>query len=280
MPPKRKSPPSSSETVQQTVEQAKRPVKKARIAPEKDSQLSTSTKVMAASAQAEQALTPSNAPTSSTMDAPTSATPTLPDPPSSTSAAAPAPTSLPLPAKSSQPPSKKRPKITRLAPSRPFPQVPAGSSATGPYSTRGEGKNRLGITRQHELGGYLKRCKNLVEADGYRKIYLTAMGAAIAHALLLTTSLPAILAPTFAPSDIKTNITTGTVQCIDDVLPDEEDEDEDEGGMQVRQKSTINVEIVIGDGERVQGAKRGNNSRGKRKRKLQPSSSVPKPAPS
>lgn len=87
----------------------------------------------------------------------------------------------------------------------------------------------------------------------YRKIYLSAMGPAIAHALLLSTSLPAALAPTFAPSDIKTTVVTGTVQCIDEVIPDEEDEDEDEGGMQVRQKSCVNIDIILGDGERVEG---------------------------
>jgi ribonuclease P/MRP protein subunit RPP20 len=79
------------------------------------------------------------------------------------------------------------------------------------------------------------------------------MGPAISHALLLCTSLPAALAPTFAPSDIKTTIITGTVQCIDEVIPDEEDEDEDEGGMQVRHKSCLNIDIIIGDGERAEG---------------------------
>lgn len=64
-------------------------------------------------------------------------------------------------------PRKPRPKITKLAPSRPFPQVPSGSSATGPYSSRGEGKNMIGVTKNLELGAYLRRCVDLVNVDGY-----------------------------------------------------------------------------------------------------------------
>jgi ribonuclease P/MRP protein subunit RPP20 len=100
----------------------------------------------------------------------------------------------------------------------------------------------------------------------YRKIYLSALGPAIAHALLLSTSLPAALAPTFASSDIKTSITTGTVQCVDEVIPDEEDEEEDEGAMQVRQKSCVNIDIIIGDGERVEGVAVGKGPKVARKK--------------
>lgn len=70
-------------------------------------------------------------------------------------------------AASSKPRARKRPNVVRLAPVRPFEQVPPGSNATGPYSSRGEGKNKLGVTRQLELGAYLRRCKELVEVDGY-----------------------------------------------------------------------------------------------------------------
>lgn len=77
------------------------------------------------------------------------------------------------------------------------------------------------------------------------------MGAAIPHAFLLSASLPVALKPTFG-TDIKTSVTTGTVQCVDELIPDEEDEDEDEGGMQIRFKSCVNIDIIIGDGERVE----------------------------
>jgi ribonuclease P/MRP protein subunit RPP20 len=100
----------------------------------------------------------------------------------------------------------------------------------------------------------------------YRTIYLSALGPAIAHALLLCTSLPTALAPTFAHSDIKTTIITGTVQCIDEVIPDEDDEDEHEGGMQVRQKSCVNIDIIIGEGERVKGATAGKGAKAGRKK--------------
>lgn len=97
------------------------------------------------------------------------------------------------------------------------------------------------------------------------------MGATIPHALLLSTSLPAALAPTFNSSDIKISTITGTVQCIDEVIPDEEDEDEDEGGMQIRNKACLNIDIVIGDGERAQGVANPKAKRTKT-RKRQPTS--------
>lgn len=65
------------------------------------------------------------------------------------------------------PPSRPKPKIVKLAPPRPFPQVPSGSNTTGPYSQRGQGKNYVSVSRKLDLGGYLRRCKELVEVDGY-----------------------------------------------------------------------------------------------------------------
>lgn len=93
------------------------------------------------------------------------------------------------------------------------------------------------------------------------------MGAAISHALLLSTSLPTVLSPSFPASDVKTKITTGTVECVDELLPDEDDEDEDEGGMRVRHKSFINIDIVIGDGVHATG---GKSNKGKLKHTIQP----------
>lgn len=72
------------------------------------------------------------------------------------------------------------------------------------------------------------------------------MGAAIPHALMLCTSLPAMLS--FAPEEINTSVTTGTVQCIDEMIPEEENEEEEEGGMRIREKSRIDVVIKFGDG--------------------------------
>lgn len=74
------------------------------------------------------------------------------------------------------------------------------------------------------------------------------MGAAIPHLMLLATSLPLILP--YPEDEITTEITTGTVQCVDEVLPAEEDEEEEEGGVQVRGKSTLEIIVKIGDGEK------------------------------
>lgn len=88
------------------------------------------------------------------------------------------------------------------------------------------------------------------------------MGAAIPHLFLITTSLPCVLSPTFSASDIKTKVLTGSIQCIDEIIPDEEDEDEDEGGMQTRLKSNVSVEFIIGDGERAEGSGGGKTRKG------------------
>jgi len=152
-------------------------------------------------------------------------------------------------ANKSDPGAVKRPKIIKLTPARPFPKVPPSSNATGPYSARAEGKNLVCITRRVELGAYLRRCVDMIKEDGYRTLRLHAMGAAIPHALMLATSLPATLP--FPPDEIKTSILTGTVRCVDEVIPDVEDEEEDEGGTRTRDKSCIDVSIVIGDGVKV-----------------------------
>lgn len=83
----------------------------------------------------------------------------------------------------------------------------------------------------------------------YRSIHLYALGAAIPHAVMLSTSLPHMLP--FPADEIKVAVETGTVKCVDEVIPAEEDEEEDEGGLQVRFKSSINVVITIGDGKQV-----------------------------
>ena len=58
-------------------------------------------------------------------------------------------------------------KVRKLAPPRPFPTVSTSVPATGPKSQHNEGKNRLCITRKTSLGGYMRRCKDLVIKDGY-----------------------------------------------------------------------------------------------------------------
>jgi hypothetical protein len=64
------------------------------------------------------------------------------------------------------------------------------------------------------------------------------MGAAIPHAVMLATSLPAILP--YDPRDIKTSVTTGSVKVTDEVVP-VNDEDEDE----VRTRIKASIEIII-----------------------------------
>ncbi|KAG8831320.1 hypothetical protein FRC17_003273 [Serendipita sp. 399] len=137
-------------------------------------------------------------------------------------------------------PLKRRPKITKLAPQRPYPTVPTSSSATGPKSKRKEGNNKICVTRRTTLGAYLSQCRNLFVKQGYTELYLSAMGAAIPHAVMLATSLPDILP--FDTQEIKTSITTGSVKILDEVIPVDED---DEGGLQARIKPSIEIIIRV-----------------------------------
>ncbi len=54
----------------------------------------------------------------------------------------------------------------------------------------------------------------------------------------------------FNPSDIKTTVITGTIECIDEILPDKDDED-DEGGLRRREKSILQIVLTIGNGVKV-----------------------------
>jgi ribonuclease P/MRP protein subunit RPP20 len=74
----------------------------------------------------------------------------------------------------------------------------------------------------------------------YKEIYLTAMGAAIPHLMMLATSLPAILP--YDRREIKTTVTTGTVSVTDEVIPQDED---DEGETRTRRKASLEIIIRV-----------------------------------
>lgn len=70
------------------------------------------------------------------------------------------------------------------------------------------------------------------------------MGAAIPLLTQLVCALPPILP--FSSDEISTEITTGTVEVQDEVIPEDEDEDLT---YQTRGKSVLRVVFKIGDGE-------------------------------
>ena len=71
-----------------------------------------------------------------------------------------------------------------------------------------------------------------------------AMGAAIPHLSRLAVSLPGILP--HARDVIQTEVTTGSVEVRDEVLPDDPDEDI---YLQTRVKATLNVVIKVDGGD-------------------------------
>ncbi|KAF8810083.1 hypothetical protein BYT27DRAFT_7186941 [Phlegmacium glaucopus] len=136
-----------------------------------------------------------------------------------------------------------RRRINKLVPPRPFPTVPTSVSATGPRSSHREGKNLICITRKTPLANYLRRCKTVIIEDGYKTLHLSAMGAAIPHLLQLVCALPPILP--FPQDEIHTEVTTGTVEVQDEVLPQNDDDDIT---YETRGKSTLRIIFKIGDG--------------------------------
>lgn len=141
-------------------------------------------------------------------------------------------------------PVKKCVKINKLAAPKPFPAVAASASATGPRSAHKEGKNYICLTRKTSLGAYMRRCKNLVINDGYKIFHLHAAGAAIPLLLQLACALPPILP--FSRDEIHTDISTGTVEVQDEIIPEDEDEDL---AYRTRGKSTLYIIFRIGDGQ-------------------------------
>lgn len=154
-------------------------------------------------------------------------------------------------------------RVIKLAPPRPFPTVPTSVSATGPRSAHTEGKNCICVTRKTPLGAYLRRCKEVILKDGqalhslpclsgllisswtssYKTLHISAMGAAIPHAVQLSLSLPSILP--HESEEIQTEVLTGSVEVKDEVIPEDDDDDI---AYRTRGKSTIMIIMKIGDG--------------------------------
>ena len=77
----------------------------------------------------------------------------------------------------------------------------------------------------------------------YKTLHLSAMGAAIPHLMQLTLSLAAILP--YPADEVHTEVTTGSVEVQDELVPDDDDEDIE---YRTRGKSTVSVVITVGDG--------------------------------
>ncbi|KAG9043218.1 hypothetical protein FS837_009863 [Tulasnella sp. UAMH 9824] len=151
------------------------------------------------------------------------------------------------------PPRPPKPNRRKLAPQRPWPSVPTSSNATGPHSARAEGKNKILVGRKTPLGAYLRRCKECVLTDGYKTLYLSATSAAIPTLLIIATSLPEMLP--FSKDEIRVEYKTGTVRCMDEILPDEDpEEDEEDPTIQSelveRKIASLAVTLTIGDGKK------------------------------
>ncbi|KAF8626313.1 hypothetical protein AX15_004981 [Amanita polypyramis BW_CC] len=167
--------------------------------------------------------------------------PSLHPPPQNLQANQPADETSPV-TRMKKPPSRR---IRKLVPPRPWTFNPAADNATGPRSAK-EGRNYICLTRKTALGAYMRRCKGLFLDDGYTSIHLSAMGAAIPHLMQLACIFPDTLP--FPDNEIHMDVTTGTVEVQDEVLPEEIDEDV---VYDTRYKSTLKVTFRVGNGENL-----------------------------
>ena len=76
----------------------------------------------------------------------------------------------------------------------------------------------------------------------YKTLHLSALGAAIPHLATLSVSIPAILP--YPEDSVHIEVKTGTVDLVDEIIPEEEDEDIT---TNTREKSSMSVVIRIGD---------------------------------
>ncbi|KZT51762.1 hypothetical protein CALCODRAFT_503129 [Calocera cornea HHB12733] len=162
---------------------------------------------------------------------------------------------LPTTSKSANAPKKKhrkKPESTVQVPSKGPLAPPARISKLNPAKPQIEDgdKTTICVTRQTKLGAYLRRCRRLFD-DGHASITLYAMGAAIPHLALLTTSLPLVL-----PGGVlRQEVTTSTVTCVDEIEPEDEDV---EGGLRKREKAGMRVVLWM----REEGGREGAKGRG------------------
>ncbi|KAK1927359.1 hypothetical protein DB88DRAFT_477744 [Papiliotrema laurentii] len=169
-----------------------------------------------------------------------------------------------------RPPSKRK----KYAPALPLP-VPSSHPATAPsghlpslpnktlqgqgtrrteISKPGYGRDVVFVTRKVSLGALMGRCRSLLVDEGYTRITLFAITAAIPHALLLLHALIDLLPYPKGPKGMWYEIHTGTTECVDEVdpsgSPGEEEKDEFAGigaieAAEPERKSRLNSTMRI-----------------------------------
>lgn len=138
---------------------------------------------------------------------------------------------------------------------------------------------RTGELLSHRTSPKFSRDATEIHLCRYKTIHLAALGPAIPHLLTLATSLPEILP--HSAETIHTEYKTGTVTCVDEVIPLEDDNGPENGeveepkissGLEKRNKSSLQAVIRIEDGKkeisgREKRPKKGNRGAGRGGRK-------------
>ncbi|CAG8482996.1 6165_t:CDS:2 [Diversispora eburnea] len=96
------------------------------------------------------------------------------------------------------------------------------------------------VSRNSNFKGQLFRAKRLLLEDGHSPIIIIhGLGAAIQKSINLVLTLNDLL-----QNQIVYKVTTGTVNLVDDIIPDDDDKDLE---VQTRNNSSIHIEVSLKD---------------------------------
>lgn len=96
------------------------------------------------------------------------------------------------------------------------------------------------ISRSSNFKGQLQRAKKLLIEDGYPSITIHGLGAMIQKSINLVLALKDL-----THNQITYKATTGTVELIDDIIPEDDDKDLE---VQTRNNSSIRIQVWLKEG--------------------------------
>ncbi|CAG8478813.1 9061_t:CDS:2 [Acaulospora morrowiae] len=95
------------------------------------------------------------------------------------------------------------------------------------------------VSRKSNFKGQLFRAKKLLLEDGHPSITIHGLGAAILKSINLVLTLGDLM-----HNQIIYKVTTGTVELVDDIIPEDDDKDLE---IQTRNNSSVHIQVSLKD---------------------------------